>query len=129
MDKRLQYIGIGAIAVFGILFTILIAFFVVSPLIEKQKLQKEIEQQQAQEFKAKADSIAIAVDIAVDSIVWKHTIDSLTYEAKNESLVNKYTKKIQRYETRLADIDTMDIQLNSSFSVRNMLSDSACKVW
>jgi regulatory protein YycH of two-component signal transduction system YycFG len=130
MDKRIKTIGITAIVVFSVLFTMLIAVFIIRPkIIENDILQKQ-QQEQAERFKEKADSISKVVKLATDSILWKHQIDSLTYVAQKESLTNKFIKKAKKYESRLADIDTLnDLQLNSAFSTREMLSDSSCKLW
>ena len=46
-----------------------------------------------------------------------------------ESLKAKFNQKIKKYESRLADIDTVNIVLNSSFSVKQMLSDSSSELW
>ena len=130
MDKRIKTIGITAIILFSVLFTLLIGLFVIRPkIIENDILQKQ-QKEQAEEFKQKADSISKVVELATDSILWKHQIDSLTYVAQKESLTNKFIKKAKKYESRLADIDTLnDFQLNSSFSTRKMLSDSSAKLW
>lgn len=130
MDKRIKTIGITAIILFSVLFTLLIGVFVIRPkIIENDILQKQ-QQEQAEQFKQKADSISKVVELATDSILWKHQIDSLTYVAQKESISKKYNLKVKKYESRLADIDTLnDLQLNSGFSIREMLSDSASKVW
>jgi hypothetical protein len=130
MDKRIKIIGISAIVVFSVLFTVLIAIVIIRPkIIENEILQKQI-QQDAISDKQKGDSVYRAVTVATDSILWKHHVDSLTYVAKTESIKNKFIQKVKKYESRLADIDTLnDVQLNSAFSTREMLSDSASQLW
>lgn len=129
MDNRIKIIGTVAIIAFSLLFTVLIAIFVLRPLIKKQKIQAEIEKQQAIEFKEIADSIQKQAEIKADSIIFKHSFDSLVYVSQKESLKTKFNQKIKKYESRLADIDTVNIELNSSFSVKQMLSDSSSKLW
>lgn len=130
MDKRIKIIGTTAIIVFSVLFTLLIGLFVIRPkIIENDILQKQ-QKEQAERFKEKADSISKVVELATDSLLWKHEVDSLIYVAQKESLTNKFIKKVKKYESRLADIDTLnDLQLNSAFSTRKMLSDSSAKLW
>jgi hypothetical protein len=130
MDKRIKIIGTTAIIVFSVLFTLLIGLFVIRPkIIENDILQKQ-QKEQAEWFKEKADSISKVVELATDSLLWKHEVDSLIYVSQKESLTNKFIKKVKKYESRLADIDTLnDMQLNSAFSTRKMLSDSSAKLW
>ena len=129
MDKRIKIIAYTAIVVFSIIFTGLIAYFVIYPLDIKARL-KEIEAaKEAERFKIKADSIAHVVELTQDSINEEIKQDSVRFIQQKESLKSVYIKKVKAYESRLADIDTMDIQLNGSFSIREMLSDSASKVW
>lgn len=129
MDKRIKIIAYTAIVVFSIVFTGLIGYFVIYPLDIKARL-KEIEAaKEAERFKIKADSIAHVVELTQDSINEEIKQDSVRFIQQKESLKSVYIKKVKAYESRLADIDTMDIQLNGSFSIREMLSDSASKVW
>lgn len=129
MDKRIKIIAYTAIVVFSIIFTGLIGYFVIYPLDIKARLREIEVAKEAERFKIKADSIAHVVELTQDSINEEIKQDSVRFIQQKESLKSTYIKKVKAYESRLADIDTMDIQLNGSFSIREMLSDSASKVW
>lgn len=125
--KWFMYAGIGVFALMVSLFIVLS----VTDFVEKSKsnLTKE-QQKQAEIFKHKADSIAVVVQHTQDSIKYEIIMDSVQFIKEKESLSASFKKKISKYETRMAAIDTLsDIQLNSSFSIREMLSDSSSKVW
>ena len=129
MDRRIKIIAYTVIVAFSIIFTGLIAYFVIYPLNIKAKFEEIQRREEAERFKIKADSIAHIVELTQDSINREIKKDSIEYVQQRESLKSVYIKKVKAYESRLADIDTMDIQLNGSFSIREMLSDSASKVW
>lgn len=130
MDKRFKIIGITAIVLFSIIFTVMVGFFVVKPLADRAK-QKEIEvERAAKEALQQGDSITHVFVHRQDSLKQKIVIDSVQHIKEKESLAIKFKSKIKKYESRLADIDTLnDIQLDGAFSTREMLSDSASKVW
>lgn len=130
MDKHIKTIGIAAIVVFSVLFTMLIAVFIIRPKIIENDILNKQQQEQAERFRHKADSITKVIELATDSLLWKHEVDSLVYVAQKESIKKTYIQKVKKYESRLADIDTLnDLQLNSSFSIREMLSDSSVELW
>ena len=87
-------------------------------------------QQQAKEYKAVADSIEHAVKDEMQVIIADKNCDSIRFVIEKESLRANYLTKVKKYEAKLLAIDTMPVpSVSGNFSVRSMLSDSACKVW
>jgi hypothetical protein len=130
MDKHLKLIAYAAIVVFAVIFTALIGLFVVKPLIE-QRSKEAIELiEQAKEFKELGDSIETAVKEDVELIIKDKLSDSIKYVREKESLRVNYLKNVKKYESKILAVDTIsDSVLNGQFSVRDMLCDSAAKVW
>jgi len=130
MDKRFNIIAYGAIVVFAVLFAALIGLFIVNPMIDKAKQQRLQHEQDAERLKYQSDSLHRAVEIAVDSIMEIKVKDSIQYIKEKATLSNKYFRIIKKYNEKISGIDSLnDLQLNSSFSVREMLSDSSVEVW
>lgn len=130
MDKRLKLIAYSAIVLFSLIFTGLIAYFVIYPLDIKARHEQRVREKDAEKFKQKADSIAHIFETTQDSINKEIKEDSIAFIHEKESIKSVYIKKVKKYESQLANIDTLsDIQLNGSFSIREMLSDSSVKVW
>lgn len=127
--NKVKYALIAVPILFVLAFSTLVALVIIYPHLEKQKILREQRINEAERFKIKADSIAHVVELTQDSINEEIKQDSVRFIQQKESLKSVYIKKVKAYESRLADIDTMDIQLNGSFSIREMLSDSASKVW
>jgi hypothetical protein len=119
-----------AIAVVSLLFALTVVLSVTDYVDRSRNYLNKRQQQKAEEFRHKADSIARVVEITQDSLLHEIKEDSINYMHEKESLKSVYIKKVKKYESRLADIDTLnDLQLNSGFSIREMLSDSSSKLW
>ena len=121
------YAGIG-------FFTFLLALFIAWQFAAQDsaynKAVAKQKQQQAKQYKAVADSVAKQVVVALDSIAKDKAHDSLVYLHEKESLRANYLTKVKKYEAKMLAIDTMPVpSVSGTFSVRSMLSDSACKVW
>lgn len=87
-------------------------------------------QQQAKEYKAVADSLEHAVKDEMQVIIADKNGDSIRFVIEKESLRANYLTKVKKYEAKLLAIDTAPVtSVSGNFSVRSMLSDSACKVW
>lgn len=125
--KWFMYLGI---CVFALMVAVFIVFSVIDFVEKTQNVFTKEQQKQAEQFKAKADSISHIVEISVDSLTAEKFRDSVAFVRQKESLKTVYSNKVKSYEVILSGIDTLDdVQLNSAFSVREMLSDSASKVW
>jgi hypothetical protein len=130
MDKHLKLIAYAAIVVFAVIFTALIGLFVVKPLIEQCSKEAIELIEQAKEFKELGDSIETAVKEDVELIIKDKLSDSIKYVREKESLRVNYLKNVKKYESKILAVDTIsDSVLNGQFSVRDMLCDSAAKVW
>lgn len=114
------YAGIG-------FFTFLLALFIAWQFAAQDSAYNKAvikqKQQQDKQYKAVADSVAKQVVVAMDSIAKDKAHDSLVYLHEKESLRANYLNKVKKYEAKMLAIDTMpDIAIDSSFSVREMLS-------
>lgn len=121
------YAGIG-------FFTFLLAVFIAWQFAAQNsaynKAVAKQKQQQAKEYKAVADSIEHAVKDEMQVIIADKNCDSIRFVIEKESLRANYLTKVKKYEAKLLAIDTMPVpSVSGNFSVRSMLSDSACKVW
>ena len=125
--KWLIYVGIG---VFAFMISLFIVLSVTDFIQQNQNALTRQQKKEAERFKKTADSISMAVAMAQDSLKHEIVIDSIAHVKEKESLSTSFKKKISKYETRMAAIDSLsDIQLNGSFSIREMLSDSSSKLW
>lgn len=95
-----------------------------------QNYLKKQQLKQAVEYRAKADSLQKTVVVAIDSIAKDKAEDSIHYIHEKESLTRIYLISKRNYEAKKMAIDTAPVpSVSGTFSVRSMLSDSACKVW
>lgn len=128
--QQAKYLLISVAVIFGIGFTALIAVFVINPYVQRQKVLQEVTEKEALQKKQIADSLAVKFSEVKDSLIIERIQDSVIHNREKESLLIQFNKKVKKYETRIAGIDTVsDEQFNGSFSARQMLSDSACEVW
>lgn len=124
--KWLMY---ACILAFGV--ALVYSFVVIVNVALKQGTQSTVRQlEQATEQKAVADSLNAAAIKQLDVILQQRAIDSLAYQGKKNILLSNFQTQQKEHETNLAAIDTIsDSAVNRRFSVRQLLSDSAVKLW
>lgn len=125
--KWFVYAGIAG---FTMLLAVFIAWQFAAQNSAYNKAVAKQKQQQAVEYRTKADSLQKTVVVAIDSIAKDKAEDSIHYIHEKESLTRIYLNSKRNYEAKKMAIDTMPVtSVSGNFSVRSMLSDSACKVW
>lgn len=84
----------------------------------------------AKQQKALADSLNAEATKQRDIAFQQKTFDSLLYRNVKKNLLSGFQNQQKKYEANLAALDTIaDGTINLRFSVRQMLSDSAIKLW
>ena len=119
----------ACILAFGV--TLVYSFVAIVNVALKHRTQSTLRQlEQAKEQKAVADSLSTAAIKQLDVIQQQRAIDSLAYQGKKNTLLSNFQTQQKEHEANLAAIDTIsDSAVNRRFSVRQMLSDSAVKLW
>lgn len=117
------------IAGFG-LFLLYTVISVATISIEQARELNVRQLQQAKQQKKIADSLSLVASQQFNNTVKQKTVDSLSYLSEKQKLQFNYLQQQKKYEADLADVAILsNNQLDSNFSVRKMLSDSAVNRW
>lgn len=124
--KWFMYAAIVTIsAIVGLLMMVTVS----RTLNERSAIEKAKREQAIQEAERQADSVYKEAEEKVEEVVEKHVADSLAYVQTTLTIQKFYTKKKNELDAIYNSIDTItDNGSFGSFSVRQMLSDSACKL-
>lgn len=126
LSKRIVY---ACIVLFGI--ALLYSFVAIINVALKQATTSVTRELiQAKQQKAVADSLNTVATKQVDIAFKQKTFDSLLYRNEKKNLLSGFQTQQKKHEVNLAALDTItDSTINLRFSVRQMLSDSAVKLW
>lgn len=124
--KVLVYSGI-TLVVIGLFLLLSIAL--IAPMIQQREIEQALQQQKLEAEKQKAEQIQQQADSMVEEVFEKWQTDSLQHVAEQQQIKRIYVKQKKSLDAIFNSIDTIaDNGSFGSFSVRSMLSDSACQL-
>lgn len=130
IDKKTKALAYGALIAVCTGFFLLLSIGVITPIIKRQAMERELLQQKAAEAEAKADSASKAAEEILQDVEVKLKQDSLAYIREKVKIKTRYIEKKNQLDALYNSIDTIsDYSDFGSFSVRQMLCDSAVQLY